>query len=121
RSAVIGESDPSAPRWLRWLSDDRALFAGGLSKPVAARQIERAAAQQTAELMYELSVRYPAISGLPSAWRWPVPIVSTADGLPWIGVHRNYPFHFFAVAFGWQGDGLAWFAAKAALRAIRGE
>ena len=71
--------------------------------------------------MYELSVRYPVISGLPAAWGWRVPVVSTADGLPWIGAHRNYPFHFFAVAFGWHGDALAWFAAKAALRYLRDE
>ena len=62
--------------------------------------------------MYELSVRYPAISGLPAAWGWDVPVVSTPDGLPWIGPHRNYPFHFFAMAFGWHGDGLAWLAAQ---------
>jgi RimJ/RimL family protein N-acetyltransferase len=40
--------------------------------------------------------------------------------LPWIGPHRNYPFHFFAMAFGWQGDGLAWHAARAALRYFQG-
>jgi glycine/D-amino acid oxidase-like deaminating enzyme len=71
--------------------------------------------------MYELSLRYPEISGLPAEWGWDVPVVSTPDGLPWIGPHRNYPFHFFSMAFGWHGDGLAWLAAKAALRFLRGE
>jgi glycine/D-amino acid oxidase-like deaminating enzyme len=70
--------------------------------------------------MYEFSVRYPAISGLQAGWGWDVPVVSTFDGLPWIGPHRNYPFHFFAMAFGWQGDGLAWHAARAALRYFQG-
>jgi glycine/D-amino acid oxidase-like deaminating enzyme len=70
--------------------------------------------------MYELSVQYPAISGLPAHWGWPVPVVTTPDGLPWIGPHRNYPFHFFAVAFGWNGDALAWLAARAALRHFTG-
>jgi len=77
--------------------------------------------QRTGELMYELSLRYPAISGLPARWSWTTPVVSTLDGLPWIGTHRNYPFHFFAMAFGAHGDGLAWFAAKAALRHFRDE
>ena len=71
--------------------------------------------------MYELSLRYPAISGLPAHWGWEQPVVTTPDGLPWIGPHRNYPFHFFALAFGWHGDALAWLAAKAALRQARGE
>jgi glycine/D-amino acid oxidase-like deaminating enzyme len=70
--------------------------------------------------MYEFSVRYPSISGLQPAWAWDVPVVSTFDGLPWIGPHRNYPFHFFAMAFGWQGDGLAWHASRAALRYFQG-
>jgi gamma-glutamylputrescine oxidase len=117
RSATVTEAGAS-PHWLRWLPDDRAMFAGGRGKPVPTRQRDRAVVMHTADLMYELSVRYPAISGLPAAWGWRVPVTSTADGLPWIGSHRNFPFHFFAVAFGWHGDALAWFAAKAALRQL---
>jgi glycine/D-amino acid oxidase-like deaminating enzyme len=71
--------------------------------------------------MYELSVRYPEISGLPARWSWNTEIVTTPDGLPWIGPHRNYPFHFFSLAFGWHGDSLAWSAARAALRYFKGE
>jgi glycine/D-amino acid oxidase-like deaminating enzyme len=48
-----------------------------------------------------------------------MPICTTQDGLPWIGAHRNYPFHFFAMAFGWHGDALAWWAARAALRSAK--
>ena len=77
--------------------------------------------QRTAQLMYELSVRYPVISGLRAQWGWTVPVVTAADGLPWIGPHRNYPFHFLALAFGWHGDSLAWTAARAALRHFKGE
>jgi glycine/D-amino acid oxidase-like deaminating enzyme len=120
RSSVVTEASDD-PHWLRWLAEDRALFAGGLSAPVGTRQRDKAVVRHTADLMYELSVRHPAISGLRAAWGWTIPVVSTADGLPWIGAHRNYPFHFFALAFGWHGDGLAWFAAKAALRAFAGE
>ncbi len=120
RSSVVGEPG-DAPHWLRWLPDGRALFAGGLSKALTSRQIDKAVVQNTAELMYQLSVRYPVLSGLPAKWGWDVPVFSTADGLPWIGPHRNYPFHFFAMAFGWHGDGLAWLSAKAALRSFTGE
>ena len=120
RSNVLTETGGTPP-WLRWLPDDRAVFGGDLGKPIPPRQRDKAVVSHTAELMYELSVRYPVISGLPAAWGWRVPVVSTADGLPWIGAHRNYPFHFFAVAFGWHGDALAWFAAKAALRQLRDE
>jgi glycine/D-amino acid oxidase-like deaminating enzyme len=110
-----------SPHWLRWLPEDRLLFAGAAGSPVPPRQLDKTLVQRTAQLMYELSVRYPVISGLPAAWGWQVPVVSTADGLPWIGAHRNYPHHFFAMAFGWHGDGLALWAARAAARHFRKE
>jgi gamma-glutamylputrescine oxidase len=120
RQSVVTEAD-AAPHWMRWLAEDRVLFAGALAPRVPARQHDRFVFQRTAQLMYELSIRHPVISGLPARWGWSMPVVSTADGLPWIGTHRNYPFHFFSLAFGWHGDGLAWFAARAALRHFRGE
>ena len=119
RNIVVRE--PGDAHWTRWLADDRVLFAGALGETAGARQLDKVLVQRTGQLMYELSVRYPIISGLPARWSWPVPVVSTADGLPWIGAHRNYPFHFFALAFGWHADGLAWLAAKAALRHFSGE
>lgn len=120
RASVVTEPGPS-PRWLRWLPDDRAMFAGGAFRPSSARQLDALVDRRAAELMYELSVRYPEMSGLPAAWRWAMPILSTADGLPWVGPHRNFPFHFFALAMGWHGDAIAWFAAKAAARWLKGE
>jgi glycine/D-amino acid oxidase-like deaminating enzyme len=109
------------PHWLRWLADNRIMFAGAASTKVSPRLADRTLIQRTGQLMYELSVRYPAISGLPARWSWQLPLVSTADHVPWIGPHRNFPFHFFAMAFGWNGDAFAWLAAKAALRSFKGE
>lgn len=120
RAAIVTEA--SADRhWLRWLPEDRALFAGAVSPRPGARLRDRAVVQRTAQLMYELSVRFPVISGLPAHWGWETEVVSTVDGLPWIGSHRNYPFHFFSMGFGWHGDGLSWLAARAALRYLTGE
>ncbi len=118
RQTVLAEAGPD-PHWLRWLRDDRAIFAGALGRPVPARQRDKALVQRTGQLMYELSVRYPVISGLPARWSWSVPIVTTPAGLPLIGPHRNYPFHFFALASGWNGDAFAWRAARAALEHFR--
>jgi glycine/D-amino acid oxidase-like deaminating enzyme len=120
RRALMAEMSDD-PRFLRWLPEDRVLFGGATSKLIGPRQRDKALAGRTAQLMYEFSVRYPVISGLPAAWGWDVPIVSTLDGLPWIGPHRNYPFHFFVLALGWHGDALSWLAARAALRHFKGE
>jgi glycine/D-amino acid oxidase-like deaminating enzyme len=121
RKSIVTGATPANRHWLRWLTDDRAMFAGATTALVPPRQQDKVLVQKTAQLMYELSVRYPAISGLPARWSWHAEVVTTPDGLPWIGPHRNYPFHFFAMAFGWHGDGLAWLAARAALRFFNGE
>jgi gamma-glutamylputrescine oxidase len=118
--AIVTEAGAD-PHWWRWLPEDRILFAGATSKPVGTRLREKALVQRTAQLMYELSVRHPVISGLRARWGWSFPVVTAADTLPWIGPHRNYPFHFLALAYGWHGDGLVWTAAKAALRFAKGE
>lgn len=107
--------------WIRWLTEDRVLASGAATRPVGPRLRDKTVIQKTAQLMYELSVRYPVISGLPARWGWDLPVCTTQDGLPWIGPHRNYPFHFFALAFGWHGDALAWLAARMALRQFRRE
>jgi glycine/D-amino acid oxidase-like deaminating enzyme len=118
-AAVLTELDGHP--WLRALGGDRLLYAGAPARPVGPRAIDKTVIQRTGQLMYELSIRFPPISGLPAAWGWRLPVVSTPDGLPWIGLHRNYPFHFFALALGWHGDGIAFWAARAALRFLRGE
>ena len=119
-SSIAGATPINRP-WFRWLTEDRAMFAGAATRLVPPRQQDKVLVQKTAQLMYEFSVRYPEISGLPAHWSWHTEVVSTPDGLPWIGPHRNYPFHFFSMAFGWHGDSLAWLAARAALRFFTGE
>lgn len=119
RSALYTEGTES-PRFLRWLSGNRALFAGLTGAEIPAAQRPLAVKQRANQLMYELSLRYPDISGLPPAFGWDLPIVTTVNGLPWIGPHRNYPFHFFSLAFGWHGEAFGWLAARAAARFFTG-
>ena len=51
---------------------------------------------------------------------WDLPYGETADGLPYIGAHRNFPRHLFAL--GGPGDSVtgAFLAARILLRAIQG-
>jgi glycine/D-amino acid oxidase-like deaminating enzyme len=120
RASLYTEATES-PRFLRWLPGNRAMFAGLSGAEVPAAQRAEAVKQRANQLMYELSLRHPDISGLPPAFGWDLPIVSTVDGLPWIGPHRNYPFHFFSVAFGWHGEAFGWLAARAAARFFTGK
>jgi glycine/D-amino acid oxidase-like deaminating enzyme len=70
--------------------------------------------------MYETLTMYPVISGLQPEYGWEAPYGTTADGLPYIGPHRNYPRHLFAL--GGDGDSVtgAFLAARILTRAIQG-
>ncbi len=111
----------AVPRFVRWLGEDRVLVAGGDQPAVPAQSRERAIVQRTGQLMYELSLTYPAISGTEPEWGWSFRFDETVDGLPYIGAHRNFPRHLFALGLGRNGAAASWLAARILLRRIRGE
>ena len=95
RTTVVRDSaDP--PHVVRWLDDERLLVVGADTESPPERQKEKVIVQRTGQLMYELSVLYPEISGLQPAYGWGVGYAKTAEGLPYIGPHRNFPHHLFA-------------------------
>ena len=104
------------PHTLRWLKDDRALFAGADQEVVPDRGRDKALVQRCGQLMYELSVLYPAISGQPAEWSWSSKHYESVDRLPFVGLHRNFPRHLFAMAPGRHGAAFAWLAARILLR-----
>jgi glycine/D-amino acid oxidase-like deaminating enzyme len=120
RSASMRDSDVP-PHFLRWLRDDRILFSGADQPAVAARLQEKALVQRTGQLMYELSVLYPPISGLQPDWSWDFSHYETVDRLPFIGLHRNFPRHLFAIGGARHGAAFAWLAARILLRQYQGE
>lgn len=120
RRAVLDDAAGPA-RVVRWLDGDRIFVQGGRQPAVPERARERATTQRTGQLMYELSLLYPAISGLPPASSWDGLDHNTADGLPFLGPHRNFPRHLFAFGSSRHGAGLAWLAARVALRHVQGD
>jgi glycine/D-amino acid oxidase-like deaminating enzyme len=119
RAAALRDSS-SPPHVLRWLKDDRALFVGADQAPVAARARDKILVQRSGQLMYELSTIYPAISGAMPEWSWDATHDTTVDGLPYIGLHRNFPRHLFALGHGRHGAAVAWLAARLLLRQFQG-
>jgi len=102
--------------YLRWTRDGRILFGGGDQSQPHPRSRERVLVQRTGQLMYELSVLYPVISGIQPEYAWSGPSVTTGDGLPYIGPHRNYPRHLFALGFGGSGLAQGFLASRILLR-----
>ena len=114
--------DMTSPRHrLRRTKDGRLLIAGADRDESPERQRDAIRVQRTGQLMYELLLMYPVISGLQPAYGWEMAYGETADGLMYIGPHRNYPRHLFAL--GSSGDTLAgaFLAARILSRAARGE
>jgi len=120
RKASLRDSR-NPPHFLRWLKDDRVLFAGADQPEIPKRLREKVLTQRSGELMYELSVLYPAISGAQPQWGWDYAHQTSVDGLPLIGTHRNFPRHLFALGHGRHGAGTAWLAARLLLRQFRKE
>ena len=115
-------ADTATPRHrIRWTGDGRILIAGADQDETPAGTRDAVLVQRTGQLMYELLTMYPAISGLPPAYGWDLPYGETADGLMYIGPHRNYPRHLFAL--GGSGDSItgAFVAARLLARAARDE
>ena len=81
------------------------MVTGADQPAVAPRTLPQALTQRTGQLMYELSLLYPPISGTCPAWSWAQPYDATVDGLPYLGPHRNFPRHFFALGDARHGPG----------------
>ncbi len=114
--------DMASPRHrLRRTKDHRLLIAGADRDESPARLRDALRVQRTGQLMYELLMMNPAISGLQPEYGWEMVYGETADGLMYIGPHRNYPRHLFAL--GSSGDTLAgaFLAARILARAARGQ
>jgi glycine/D-amino acid oxidase-like deaminating enzyme len=113
-------SDTVTPRHVvRWTRDDRLLVNGASQDETPAKKREAVLVQRTGQLMYELLMMNPAISGLQPEYGWEGSYGETADGIMYIGPHRNYPRHLFGLG----GDSTtgAFLAARVLARAAAGQ
>ena len=108
------------PYRLRWVGGERLLVAGGDQDETPARTRDAVLVQRTGQLMYELLTMYPAISGLHPQSGWEASYGEAADGLMYIGAHRNYPHHLFALGGGHDTVTGAFVAARLIVKALQG-
>jgi len=106
--------------YVRWTSDRR-LMLGGEDRPVkpgARRRLQFAAA--TGELRDYFERLYPALADVGIDIAWEGLFAMTPDGLPYIGPHRWYPRHAFALGYGGNGMTFAALAARILVEQWRG-
>lgn len=106
--------------YARWTPDHRLLLGGAdrLVKPGARRSAMFAAA--TRELRDYFECLYPAIAEVGFDYAWEGLFAMTPDSLPYIGPHRRYPNHLFALGYGGNGMTFAALAARILLEQWQG-
>jgi glycine/D-amino acid oxidase-like deaminating enzyme len=111
--------DATTPRHtIRRTPDHRLLVSGADQAETPEKTRKAVSVQRTGQLMYELLTMYPAISGLKPAYGWDLHYGEADDGLMYIGPHRNYPHHLFAL--GGSSITGAFLASRVLLRSLQG-
>mgnify|MGYP002084792627 CR=1 FL=1 len=117
--SVVLSSAGGEPYWVRWAKEDRLLLCGADQDETSPKNRPAVLVQRTGQLMYDLLRTYPAISGLQPEYGWEASYGGSADGLMYIGAHRNYPHHLFALGGSGSVTG-AFVASRILLRAVKG-
>ena len=107
--------------YARWTNDHR-LLLGGADRPIrgggqpAAARLGAAIAHIRAHFERLL----PALADLPLAHAWEGRFANTPDSLPYIGPHRRFPRHAFALGYGGNGMTFAPLAGRLLVEQWRG-
>ena len=98
--------------YARWTPDHRLLMGGGdrLVRRGVRRQQQFATAVK--ELRAYFETRLPALSGINTEFAWEGLFAMTPDTFPYIGPHRRYPRHWFALGYGGNGMTFGFLAAR---------
>ena len=117
--AVVLADLRTPPHRIQWVRGDRLLVSGADQGETTPKMRPAVLVQRTGQLMYQLLTMYPAISGLQPEYGWEASYGRASDGLMYIGAHRNYPHHLFALGGSGSLAG-AFVASRILLHAMRG-
>jgi glycine/D-amino acid oxidase-like deaminating enzyme len=87
-------------------------------KPGARRSLQFAAAMR--DLHGYFTTLYPSLNDIGIDRAWEGLFAMTPDSLPYLGPHRRYPRHAFALGYGGNGMTFAALAARVLLEQWRG-
>jgi glycine/D-amino acid oxidase-like deaminating enzyme len=106
--------------YARWTSDGRLLFGGRDRRVRPGRQRLNTMRQETEALTRDLATLYPGLEDVRPEYAWEGLFATTPDGLPYIGAHRRYQRHLFALGYGGNGMTFGFLAAQILARALTG-
>ena len=106
--------------YARWTPEHRLLLGGEdrLVQPGQRRRQQSTAAARDLRAYFE--ARLPALATVRTERAWEGLFAMTADSLPYIGPHRRYPRHWFALGYGGNGMTFGFLAARLLLERWQG-
>jgi glycine/D-amino acid oxidase-like deaminating enzyme len=108
-------------RYARWTADHRLLLGGG-DRPVRTGQRREAQFKAaTSELREQFETLLPALANIRVERAWDGLFAITPDSLPYVGGHRRYPRHLFALGYGGNGMAFASLVARMLLEQWQGK
>ena len=106
--------------YARWTPEHR-LLLGGEDRLVQPGQRRRQQSKTAArDLRAYFEARLPALATVRTERTWEGLFAMTADSLPYIGPHRRYPRHWFALGYGGNGMTFGFLAARLLLERWQG-
>ena len=106
--------------YARWTPEHR-LLLGGSDRPVRpAQRVRQQFKTASRELRDYFEARLPALASIKTEFAWEGLFAMTPDSLPYIGPHRRYPGHLFALGYGGNGMTLGFLAARLLLERWQG-
>jgi glycine/D-amino acid oxidase-like deaminating enzyme len=106
--------------YARWTPEHR-LLLGGEDRLVRPGQRRRQQSMTAArDLLAYFEARLPGLATVRTERAWEGLFAMTADSLPYIGPHRRYPRHWFALGYGGNGMTFGSLAARLLLERWQG-
>jgi glycine/D-amino acid oxidase-like deaminating enzyme len=106
--------------YLRWTADHRLIFGGHDRPHTSGAPTPHETRATTKALLDDLGALYPTLRGVGADYAWHGLFATTSDGLPYIGSHRRYPHHLFALGYAGNGITFGYLAAQMLTRALHG-
>jgi len=120
RNVMLWDTDRPY-HYARWTPEHRLLIGGADRHVRRGQSRSRVFGVATRELRADFDRLLPALAGIEIDAAWEGLFAMTPDSLPYVGPHRKYPGHLFALGYGGNGMTFGSLAARLLLDYWRGE
>jgi glycine/D-amino acid oxidase-like deaminating enzyme len=106
--------------YARWSTDRRLILGGGDRRVRPGQRRDLQFREATRALHRDFCELWPALADITIDRAWEGLFALTPDSLPYIGAHRRYPRHLFALGYGGNGMTFGMIAARVLLEQWQG-